>query len=71
MKLGIEFGTYNDEAIVVDLDHNDMPAIFRLCLNKNGRESSDYPRETVIKIARNIIRTFNVMQKLKKIINEG
>ena len=68
MKLGLQFGTYNDEAVVVDVDHNDMPAIFRLCLNKDGRDSSDYPRETVIKIARDVIKTFNIMQKLKEII---
>ena len=68
MKLGIQFGNHNDEAVVVDIDHNDMPAIFRLCLNKDGRDSSDYPRETVIKIARHIVETFNAVQKLKKVL---
>ncbi len=68
MKLGIEYGNYNDEAVVVDLDHNDMPSIFRLCLNKNSRESSDYPRKEVIKIANIIVKTFNVIQKLKEIL---
>ena len=68
MKLGLAFGTHNDEATVVDLDHNDMPAIFRLCLNKNGRESSDYPRKMVIEIAENIIRTFNAIQELSEVL---
>jgi len=68
MKLGIQFGNHNDEAVVVDIDHNDMPAIFRLCLNKDGRDSSDYPRATVIKIARYIVKTFNAVQKLKEVL---
>lgn len=68
LKLGLAFGNHNDEAIIVDIDHNDMPAIFRLCLNKDGRDSSDYPRETVIEIARNVIETFNVIQELKKVL---
>jgi len=70
MKLGLAFGTHNDEATIVDLDHNDMPAIFRLCLNKDsdGRDGSDYPREDVIQIARDLIEVFNIFQRLKKVL---
>jgi len=68
LKLGLKFGTHNDEATIVDIDHNDMPAIFKLCLNKYGRESSDYPREDVIQIARDLIEVFNIFQRLKKVL---
>jgi len=66
LKLGLLFGTHNDTGTIVDIDHNDTPAIFKLCLNKDGRDSSDYPREDVIQIARDVVEIFNIVQKLKR-----
>lgn len=67
MKLGLQFGNYNDEAWIIDLDHNDQAQLFRLCLNKDGRDESDYPKENIIKVARDIIKMYNSLSELKKL----
>ncbi len=68
MKLGLQFGKDNNEAYIVDLDHNDIPNIFKLCLNKTNRDTSDYPKETVISIAREVVEMVNAVLNLKKIL---
>lgn len=64
MKLGLTFNSDGSEAHIVDLDHNDRPNLFTLCLNTDGRNFSDYPREDVIAVARDIAKKYNALKEL-------
>ncbi len=58
------FNGDGSEAHIVDLDHNDQAEIFTLCLNTDGRNYSDYPREDVIAIAREVCKKYNALKEL-------